>query len=62
MCCNEVEDIHFTEALFTILELLGAMLAEDCLMTDEQINHFLDRFFSKLPNFLQKPLLYPDVA
>lgn len=62
VCCDEVDDIRFTEALLTILELLGSMLAEDYLLTDEQIQEFLDHFFNKLPGFLQKPLLSSGAA
>lgn len=57
VCCDEVEDIRFTEALMTILELLGSMLAEDHLLTDEQIQKFLGRFFNKLPAYLQNSLI-----
>lgn len=62
VCCDEVEDIRFTEALLMILELLGSMLAEDFLLDDEQIQQFLDRFFNNLPNFLRKSLLNQSVA
>jgi len=62
VCCDEIEDIRFAEALLTILELLGSLLAEDYLLTDEQIGQFLERFFNKLPSFLQNPLLSPDTA
>ncbi|WP_286171353.1 IS4 family transposase [Lentibacillus populi] len=62
MCCDELDDLRFAEALMTILEVLGSMLAEECLLTDEQINEFLDRFFNKLPGFLRNPLLNPGAA
>src|SRR5699024_2376960 len=35
VCCDEIEYIRFAEALLTILELLGSLLAEDYLLTDE---------------------------
>ena len=57
MCCDEVEDLRFSEAILMILEVLGSMLAEELLFTDEQIQPFLDRLFDNLPAFLQKPLL-----
>lgn len=62
LCCDEVEDIRFAEALLMILELLGTMLAEDLLLTDDQIHPFLDKFFNKLPDFLRKPLLLSDAS
>nr|WP_245799220.1 transposase [Virgibacillus siamensis] len=62
VCCDEIGDIRFAEALLTILELLGSVLAEDYLLTDEQIEQFLDRFFNRLPNFLRQPLLPQDAA
>ncbi|QQK76108.1 transposase [Salicibibacter cibarius] len=57
MCCDEVEDLRFSEAILMILEVLGSMLAEEHLLTDEQIQPFLDRLFDNLPDFLRKPLL-----
>ncbi|WP_010530580.1 IS4 family transposase [Lentibacillus jeotgali] len=62
VCCDEIEDIRFAEALLTILELLGSMLADEFLLTDQQIQQFLDRFYDKLPDFLQKPLQDPGAA
>ncbi|MDY0406712.1 transposase [Virgibacillus sp. 179-BFC.A HS] len=56
VCCDEMEDIRFAQALMTILDILGATIAEEFLLTDEQINDFLDRFFEKLPNYLQKTM------
>ncbi|HLR43486.1 MAG TPA: transposase [Pseudogracilibacillus sp.] len=62
MCCDEVEDIRFSEAFLIILECLGAMLAEEYILTDDQIQPFLDRLFDNLPEFLRKPLLSSGVA
>jgi hypothetical protein len=60
--CDEIEDIRFAEALLIILETLGFVLAEDFLLTDEQIHPILGHFFNKLPNFLQKPLMNQGAA
>jgi len=57
LCCDEVEDLRLSEALLIILECLGSMLTEEYLLTDEQIQPFLDRLFDHLPEFLRKPLL-----
>nr|WP_246516421.1 hypothetical protein [Salicibibacter cibarius] len=57
MCCDEVEDLRFSEALLMILEVLGSMLTEEYILTDEQVQPFLDRLFDNLPDFLRKPLL-----
>ncbi len=46
----------------TVLELVGSTMAEEYLLTDEQINEFFVRFFSKLPGYLQMPLLNTGVA
>ena len=62
MCCDEMEDIRFAQALMTILELVGSTMAEEYLLTDEQINEFFDRFFSKIPDYLQKTLFNTGVA
>lgn len=52
VCCDEMEDIRFAQVLMTILEILGSTMAEEYLLTDEQINDFFDRFFIKLPDYL----------
>ena len=62
LCCDEMEDIRFAQALMTILELVGSTIAEEYLLTDEQINEFFDRFFSKLPSYLRDSLLHPNAA
>lgn len=62
LCCDEMEDIRFAEALMIILDIFGSTMVEECLLTDEQINKFFDRFFSKLPDFLRDSLLYTSVA
>jgi hypothetical protein len=62
LCCDEMEDIRFAQALMTILEIVGSTMAEEYLLTDEQINDFFDRFFSKLPNYLRNPLLNTGAA
>ncbi|WP_130859979.1 IS4 family transposase [Gracilibacillus phocaeensis] len=62
VCCDEIEDIRFAQALMTILELIGSTMVEEYLLTDEQINEFFNRFFRKLPDYLRKSLLHTDVA
>lgn len=62
ICCDEVEDLRFSEAILMILECLGEILAEEYILTDGQIQPFLDRFFNHLPGFLRQPLLSKDAA
>lgn len=62
LCCDEMEDIRFAQALMTILEIVGSTMAEEYLLTDERINDFFDRFFSKLPDYLRNPLLHAGTA
>lgn len=62
MCCDEVEDIRFSEAILIILECLGTLLEEEYILTDDQIQPFLDRLFDNLPEFLRKPLLSSGAA
>lgn len=62
MCCDEIDDIEFAEALLTIMETLGQTLAEGNLLTDGQIQNILDCFINKLPNYLRKPLLKLEAA
>ncbi|MCQ2010320.1 transposase [Sporolactobacillus sp. STSJ-5] len=62
LCCDEMEDLRFAQVLMTILELLGSTMAEEYLLTDEQINNFFERFFNKLPDYLRNPLLQIGAA
>ncbi|MDN4606165.1 hypothetical protein P5G49_01560 [Sporosarcina sp. F6_3S_P_2] len=62
VCCDEFEDIRFAEALLMFMEILGTMLAEEAILTDEQIAPFIDRFFNKLPEYLKKSLLLPNAS
>lgn len=62
LCCDEMEDIRFAQALMTILEIVGSTMAEEYLLTDEQINDFFNRFFSKLPDYFRNPLLNAGVT
>jgi hypothetical protein len=39
VCCDEIEDIRFAQAMIIILELLGSTMAEVFLLTDEQIKN-----------------------
>nr|WP_242698018.1 hypothetical protein [Bacillus sp. SD088] len=61
LCCDEMEDIRFAEVLMMILDIISSTMAEEYLLTDEQINQFFDRFFSKLPGFLKNSLLHTRI-
>ncbi len=54
--------LHVLRRLMAILEIVGSTMAEEYLLTDEQINHFIDLFFSKLPDYLRDPLLNAGAA
>jgi hypothetical protein len=56
LCCDEMEDIRFIEALLLLIELLCETLSKELLITDEQIQKILDTFFEQIPLFLKKSI------
>lgn len=62
LCCDEMEDLRFAEVLLIFLELLGTMLTEESILTDDQIEPFLNRFINNLPKHVREPLLLPDAS
>jgi hypothetical protein len=56
LCCDEIEDIRFIESLLLLIELLCETLSKELLITEEQIQKFLDTFFEKIPHYLKKTM------
>jgi nucleoid DNA-binding protein len=44
------------------MELLCETLSEALLLTDEQVQQFLDAFFEKIPHFLRKSMQIQQAA
>jgi len=62
LCCDEIEDIRFAEAVLLIMELFASTLNKQFLLSEEQIQQFLDTFFEQLPAFLKCSLQKSAVA
>lgn len=59
LCCDELEDITFSNALALLLQLFRAF-AKDCLMlSQEQLGLFLDRFFAFIPKDVLNSISFP---
>jgi len=46
LCCDEIEDIRFAEAVLLIMELFASTLNKQFLLSEEQIQQFLIRFLN----------------
>ena len=62
LCCDEIEDIRFAEAILLIIDLFASTLSKEFLLTEEQVQQFLDTFFEQLPVFLKNLLQKRAVA
>jgi len=62
LCCDEIEDIRFAEAILLIMDLFVSTLGKELLLSEEQVQQFLDAFFEQLPTFLKGSLQKMAVA
>lgn len=62
MCCDDVEYLRLSEALLIILEYLGELMAEEYILTDDQIQPFLGHLFNYFPDVLRKQLLSSGIS
>ena len=53
---DELEDLHYLDALASLLNLLMDCAKEAEILDEEQINQLLDLFLAKLPNLWGKCL------
>lgn len=53
LCCDEMEDIRFTQALMLIVDLLKSTLSEEPVLSEEKVQSLIDRLFNKLPQYLK---------
>ncbi len=62
LCCDEIEDIRYAEAVLLIMELFASTMNKQFLLSEEQIQQFLDAFVEQLPSFLKCSLQKRAVA
>ena len=56
VCCDELHDIKFIEALQLILNLLKSVLLEKLSLTKQQIYELLEHFIASLPAYFKEKL------
>jgi hypothetical protein len=56
VCCDELHDIKFIEALQLIINLLKSVLVEKLLLTKQQIDELLEHFIVSLPAYFKEKL------
>lgn len=56
LCCDELQDIQFLEALQLLIDALKSALCEKLMLSREVISEFLDYFMSCLPTFIREKL------
>lgn len=56
-CCEELDDIKFTESLRLLMDTLKTTLQEKLFLDEKSMSEFLDCFLSALPDYLSVPLL-----
>jgi hypothetical protein len=59
---DELQDIHFSEVLKVILDILQETLQELLFLTDEQIGSFIDAFIKKLPKHFSEKFIAKNIA
>ena len=54
LCCDELEDIRFAEAILLVLDCLKASLAAEPAISEEMVQPLLDNLFRDIPAFLKR--------
>ncbi len=57
LCCDEMEDIRFAQALMLIIDLLKSTLSQEPVLSEENVQSIIDELFNQLPQFLKKAFL-----
>lgn len=60
LCCDELEDIRFAEAILLVLDYLKASLTEEPTLSEEMVQSLLDKVFDNFPAFLKRAFLQPE--
>jgi len=58
LCCDELPDIKFTEALESLLEILKETIQEILFLTKNELEFFVSKFISKLPKIFKSKFGY----
>ena len=56
ICCDEMQDISFTQAVLLILDLLKRSLIDLLFLTEQKVNEFLNHFCASLSVLFKKRL------
>lgn len=54
LCCDELEDIRFAEAILLVLDCLKVSLTAEPAISEEMVQSLLDSLFRDLPAFLKR--------
>ncbi|MGJ9457873.1 hypothetical protein [Oceanobacillus sp. CF4.6] len=54
LCCDEIEDIRFAQALVIIIDVLKSTLSNEPLLSEEKVQYIINELFDSLPQFLMK--------
>ena len=57
LCCNEVENISFTQGFMLLLDILANLLRQELFLSDEQIGMFLDKLIHEIPHSIKRRLV-----
>jgi hypothetical protein len=58
LCCDELQDISFSNALFLLFEILKQSLRRFLSLPGQQLNDFLAQFISSLPSYFKARLQF----
>jgi len=58
LCCDELQDISFSNALFLLFDLLKDSLRKHLLISGQKLEEFLNQFITSLPMFFKDRLLF----
>ena len=56
ICCDELQDISFANALFLLFEILKDSLRNHLSLSEQKVSEFLNQFISSLPAFFKARL------
>jgi hypothetical protein len=57
LCCDQLHDIIFVDALRLILQLLKSILMDTLLLTKSQVDELLDQFIASLPAIFKEKMV-----
>ncbi|MDC3413803.1 hypothetical protein NC797_08505 [Aquibacillus sp. 3ASR75-11] len=60
LCCDEMEDIRFAQALMMVIDVLKSTLSKEPVLSEEKVQSIIDELFDSLPQFLKRTFLDDD--